>query len=122
MLRVASTGRCQAAYVWVSDNRLKRSSSETIATLRGIAIDAGFVSPRCLHLRAFTDAGRVVKVHERYLLSLYGAVRFEHGFQELKGKRTANVSPESAASHLLLVKRFLEGENDLGVEASLVNM
>ena len=122
MLRIASAGRCQAAYVWANDNELKRSQPETIAALRKIAIEAGFVSPwHSLHLRAFTDAGRDVKVHDRYLLSLYGSIRFEHGFQQLTGNRTAKVSPESAVSHLLLVKTFLEGKNDLGIESFLVD-
>ena len=122
MLQIAGRGRCECAYVWVSSNRLKHTSSETIAALRRTAEDAGFVSPRRVHLRAFTDAGRDVRVHDRHLLSLYGAIRFEHGFQELTGKRTAKVSPEGPASHLLLLKTFYEGKHDLGVEEFLIDV
>ena len=118
LLRAASTGRCDIAHVWVSNNRLKRSSIETIDALRRIAVDVGFTTPRRMYLHPFTDAGRSVKVHDRYLLSLYGAIQFEHGFQELSGRRTAKVSPEAPNSHLLLVKTFLEGDHDMDVQTS----
>ena len=120
MLRVASIGNCEAAYVWVSDNRLE-GHDETVIALRRTAIDAGFVNPRRLHLRAFTDAGRDTKVHFRYLLSLYGAICFEHGFRELTGKRTAEVFPVGSIRHLLLFEQFHEGKNDLGIESFLVD-
>lgn len=122
MLRVAGTGQCQSAYIWVNEGRLKRSMTETASALGRIAQSAGFAKPRGLHVRAFTDAGRSIKVHDRYLLSLYGAIRFEHGFQEMTGKRTARVVPESALSHLQLVSQFLEGVNDLGVESVAINL
>ena len=83
--------------------------------------NAGFVGPRRLYLRAYTDACRVTKVHDRYLLSLHGAIRFEHGFQELTGRRTANVVPESRSSHFQLVSLFLDGKHDLGVESLAID-
>ena len=122
MLREASRGQCQSAYIWMNESRLKRSLDETAIALGRTARVAGFAEPRQLHLRAFTDAGRNIKVHDRYLLSLYGAIRFEHGFQELTGKRTAKIVPESSLSHLQLVELFLEGANDLGVQELLVNL
>lgn len=120
MLRAAKSGRCQSAHLWVRADRLKRSKDETAVTIRAIAGEAGFTSPRTVYLHAFVDACRSVKVHDRYLLSLYGAIRFEHGFQELSGKRTASVSPESAASHLQLVRVFMEGHHDLECEMTPV--
>ena len=122
MLRAARRGQCQSAYIWVNEGRLKRSLNETATVLARIAQAADFADPRQLHLRAFTDAGRDTKVHDRYLLSLYGAIRFEHGFQELTGKRTAKIVPESSLSHLQLVELFLEGSNDLGIEKLAVNL
>ena len=116
MLGVAAGGQCQSAYIWVREDRLKRSMPETVSALVHVARHAGFVGPRRLYLRAYTDAGRDTKVHDRYLLSLHGAIRFEHGFQELTGRRTANVVPESRSSHLQLVSLFLDGKHDLGVE------
>ena len=122
MLRIAGAGRCQAAYVWLNGNYVKRSQTEMVWALRTIAIEAGFVSPRhSLYLRDFTDAGRDVKVHDRYLLSLYGSVRFEYGFQQLTGKKRADVSPVGSIRHLLLLEQFHEGKNDLGVESVLVD-
>ncbi|HET6599480.1 MAG TPA: hypothetical protein VFG60_05915, partial [Burkholderiaceae bacterium] len=67
-------------------------------------------------LRTFTDAARSVKVHDRYLLCLFGAIRFEHGFQELTGGRTARVSPENPSSHTTLVETFMEGRHDMDIE------
>lgn len=122
MLVVAAAGRCQSAFIWVREDRLKHSMTETSSALGRLARLAGFVSPRSLHLHAFTEAGSSVKVHDRYLLSLYGAIRFEHGFQELTGKRTAKVAPESSLSHMQLIKLFLEGENDLGTEKIVVDL
>ena len=122
MLRIAGAGRCQAAYVWLNGNYVKRSQTEMVWALRTIAIEAGFVSPRhSLYLRDFTDAGRDVKVHDRYLLSLYGSVRFEYGFQQLTGKKRADVSPVGSIRHLLLLEQFHEGKNDLGIESFLVD-
>ena len=77
---------------------------------------------RRLYLRAYTDAGRDTKVHDRFLLSLHGAIRFEHGFQELTGRRTANVVPESRSSHAQLVSLFLDGKHDLRVENLAIEM
>lgn len=122
MLRVAATGRCQSAYIWVREDRLKRPVAETVELLGRLARSVGFFSPRLLHLRAFSDAGRSIKVHDRYLLSLYGAIRFEHGFQQLTGKRTAGVSPESQRNHDELVSLFLNGENDLGIENRTIEL
>jgi hypothetical protein len=122
MLRAAVTGRCQSVYIWVRDDRLKRSIAEAAKLLGRIARSVGFVNPRRLHLHAFSDAGRSIKVHDRYLLSLYGAIRFEHGFQQLTGKRTAAVSPESRQSHDELVSLFLNGENDLGIESLMIDL
>lgn len=122
MLRVAVAGRSQAAFAWVREDHLKRPINETVSTLGRIARSAGFVAPRLLQLRVFTDAGRSIKVHDRYLVSLYGAIRFEHGFRELTGKRTANIAPESSRSHLQLISLFLEGQNDLGVENLVIDL
>jgi hypothetical protein len=122
MLHETVGGRCQAAFVWVKEGRLKRSLTEATSALARTARSAGFVAPRTLSLRAFSDAGCGIKVHDRYLLSLYGAIRFEHGFQQLTGKRTASVAPESGRSHLQLLNLFLEGENDLGVESFAIDL
>lgn len=122
MLGVAATGRCQSAFIWVREDRLTHSMTETASALGRFARSAGFVDPRSLHLRAFTDAGRSTKVHDRYLLSLHGAIRFEHGFQELTGKRTAKIAPESSLSHAQLVSLFLEGEHDLGVDDIAIDL
>ena len=122
MLGVAAGGQCQSACIWVRVDRLKRSMTETASALARIARHAGFVSHRRLCLRAYTDAARDTKVHDRYLLSLHGAIRFEHGFQELTGRRTASVVPESRKSHLQLVSLFLEGKHDLGVENLAIDL
>lgn len=122
LLSAATTGRCQAAYIWVREDRLKRPMSEIALELGRAARSVGFVDPRRMIVCAFTDAGRNIKVHDRYLLSIYGAIRFEHGFQQLAGKRTASVMPESSLSHDLLVRLFIEGENDLGVERIAINL
>lgn len=57
-----------------------------------------------------------------YLLRLYGAIRFEHGFQELSGRRTAKVSPEAPNSHDWLLKVFLKGDHDMAVETCAVGV
>lgn len=122
MFGVAARGKCQSACIWVKEDRLKRSMTETVSELARIARHAGFVDPRRLCLRAYTDAGRDTRVHDRYLLSLRGAIRFEHGFQELTRNRTASVVPESLKSHFRLVSLFLEGRHDLGVENLVVDL
>lgn len=122
MLAVAVSGRCKSAQIWVREARLKRSIAETSSALVGIARQAGFVAPRRLCLQAFTDAGRSTKVHDRYLLSLHGAIRFEHGFQELTGRRTASVAPESRSSHRQLVSLFLEEKHDLAVKFVAIDL
>jgi len=116
MSRAAGAGRCEIAHVWVSNNRLKRSPKETAEALRGLAVAVGFTAPRRSSLHAFTDAGRTIKVHDRCLPSLYGATRFEHGFQELSGRRTAKASAEAPNAHHLLLRVFLEGELDMAIE------
>lgn len=116
MLREAATGNCEGAFVWVSAGRLKRSICESVACLRQAAVKSGFKSPRRITLRTFTDAARSFKVHDRYLLCLSGAIRFEHGFQELTGRRTARVSPEGPPSHSNLVETFMEDQHDMDIE------
>ena len=122
MLGVAAGGRCKSVHIWVREDRLKRSLVETKQELIRIARRAGFTGARQLDLHCFTDAGRDTKVHDRYLLSLHGAIRFEHGFQELTGARTANVAPESRSNHEHLVSQFLESKHDLLVETIAIDV
>lgn len=119
MLATAAKGKCEGAYLWVRADRLKASVPESLNTLRRLALQVGFRGS--IGLRVFTDAGADVKVHDRYLLTLYGAIRFEHGFQQLHGRRTASVAPESEASHIELMRTFMEGQNDLLIEVADVH-
>ena len=121
MLREAATGKCEGAVVWVAAGRLKCSVGESIASLKRAALKSGFKAPRRITLRTFTDATRSVKVHDRYLLCLFGAIRFEHGFQELACGRTARVSPENPSSHVSLVQTYMEGRHDMDVDDFVVD-
>lgn len=116
MFRVASVGRCQFIGVWMRESSLNTMFNAACDAMTGIARHANFTRPCKLFMYAFNDAGASTKVHNRYLLGTLGAIRFEHGFQELTGKRTADVAPVSKSIHDKLVSLYIDGENDLKIE------
>lgn len=122
LAEAAEGNRCQSVTLWVRDDRLKSSLEETLCALERVALEARFSNPRTLFLRTFNDAGCQTKVHDRYLLTVKGAIRFEHGFQQLSGRRTANVAPEPLAHRDFLLRVFHEGENDLKTETFAVDL
>lgn len=118
MLRVAAVGKCQSAILWMSEENLNKraSTAEAVRAVADIAKRSKFLSPKLLRFRAYSELhGGSTRIHDRYLLCLRGAIRFEHGFQELRGGRKASVVPVPQKTHSDLVTLFMEGLHSLQI-------
>jgi hypothetical protein len=122
MLSVAAVGKCQIVHLWtraVFLRRSNRTASMLQEELQDIVASTRFFAPRKLFLHAFNDSRSQTKVHDRFLLSLQGAIRFEHGFQELTGGRLAKLSPESKIIRDELVRIFIENRHGIHISMNL---
>ena len=118
MLRAAGEGKCRSATLWTSEQNLnnRTSTAEAVRAVAGIAKRSNFLFPKLLRFHAYTEVlGGSMRIHDRYLLCPRGAIRFEHGFQELRGGRKASVVPVPQKTHSDLVTLFMEDRHDLQV-------
>lgn len=123
MLRAAAKGKCQCAILWTSEEILNKRTSnvEAIRAVADIAKRSNFLSPKVLRIHAYAEVpGGSAKIHDRYLLCPRGAIRFEHGFQELHRGRTASVVPVPQRTHSDLVALYMEGRHDLQITTLVV--
>jgi hypothetical protein len=111
MLTVAAKGRAKGAWIWARADRIGPDARKMCSEILRISEKSGFSLGRSLTLRVVNSQIDHTRLHDRYLLSLYGAIRFEHGFQALSGGRTASVEPVSRDIHAELVTNFLECES-----------
>lgn len=117
MLSAAAAGKCQNATLWMSERVMGERALTTKAVseaLADIANRSKFCSPKLVRIHAYTERGST-KIHDRYLLCPHGAIRFEHGFQELGKGRRATVAPQSKKIHSELVSLYLEDRHDLQI-------
>ena len=118
MLRAAAEGKCRSATLWTSEENLnnRASTAEAVRAVADIAKRSNFLSPKLLRFHAYTELpGGSTQIHDRYLLCPRGAIRFEHGFQELRGGRKASVVPVPQKTHSDLVTLFMEWRHDLQI-------
>jgi hypothetical protein len=81
---------------------------------------AKFQSGYQIELVCVADDTCASKMHDRYLLSIKGGIRFSQGFQELPQGREVDVSPLGGTVHNSLLRIFLEGEHDMKITDRIV--
>jgi hypothetical protein len=116
----ASNGPCQRMVVWASTKRLLRRVRPT--SLGDIELALKRIAPRAhktrpaLEMRLADDTGAPEAMHGRYLLSIYGGVRLERGFQCFR-KAKVDVSPVSSAGLLnQLLAAYKDAQQGLHID------
>lgn len=114
MIEMASKGCCESIRIWARSSEVLKDNS--IADVRA-ALDS--VLPNSctnglrLEFNFIEDKRGSDRMHARYLLSLQGGIRFDQGFQQLRGSRKVDVLP--LTSKILceeIWRTYFEGRND----------
>jgi hypothetical protein len=72
----------------------------------------GWPKDRVFEYVLLDDDGSAEKLHARYLLSIKGGIRFEHGFQIQPRKAKVDVCPINATIHEVALGQFKDGIHD----------
>ena len=117
MFRVLAQGRCSRVVCWAREQEIvkARSVKQVLERLRQIRVGAGYTSEKRLEFNVVDDKWSDSKMHARYLLSKYGAIRFDRGFQEQARKRAVEVSVVGKASHDEIYGMYFEGRHDMKI-------
>ena len=112
MFRAAAAGKCESIRLWC--RRASPLSERDEADLRAALLDLLPKTERTLKLRlSFVDDTRSrVRMHARYLLTMYGGIRFDQGFQQLRDGRAMDVAPIAPAVFDEAWRTFFENRND----------
>jgi len=114
MIEKASKGCCENIRIWARSSEVLRENSvpEIRAALEGI-MPKNCVNGLRLEFNFIDDRRSADRMHARYLLSLQGGIRFDQGFQQLRGDRKVDVQPLTSKNLLEDIwKTYFEGEND----------
>lgn len=124
LFEVIGRGKCKSITIWARHSEMIRdlSHDETVKAIRGalvrLATKFRLKSGTNIAFKFIQDETRTSKMHGRYLLSIKGGVRLEHGFQMLPRGRKADISPVGKASFDSLISTYHENENDFGLVES----
>ncbi|GAB3768276.1 hypothetical protein GCM10028796_31450 [Ramlibacter monticola] len=129
ILAEAAAGRAERIQLWCRrehaigprTGKSEASLRELELALRRIAEPGGFLRKpkRRLELVLVDDEASVNKLHERFILSIKGAIRFDQGFQRLPGSRRTTCSPISVRVHSELLELFNRGRHGLPVASRI---
>jgi hypothetical protein len=93
----------------------KHSWEEVVAAWHEIIRRASWKTPRRLRYVLVDDDHSKKKMHDRYLFSVKGGIRFGQGFQSLTNSRRVDVSPVGKSVLDDLLKTYLENEHDMNI-------
>lgn len=77
-----------------------------------LLIKVGWPKERVFEYALLDDDGSSEKVHARYLLSVKGGIRLEHGFQVQPRNARVDVCPLNATIHRAALMQFKDGNHD----------
>ena len=117
LFQVAAQGQIQKITIICRHDQIigpKRSYlSDVVFNLHSLKERAGFRNEVQIVIELYDDCQAIEKMHPRYLLSIWGAIRLDQGFGRLPKGRRVDVSPVSQAIHTELVKLYHERNNDM---------
>jgi hypothetical protein len=119
IFNVAAKGKARKLTLWARHSIVVGSKNPEVAlsevrdVLVKLVADADFLPDCVVELVLVRDENSVEKLHERYLLSIKGGVRFDQGFQVLPSGRKVTASPISRVVHEELAHQFLESSSRL---------
>ena len=121
MFETAAKGKCQKISLWARESEVCRRSAYAIIKsdledrLRRLAHQAGFKPGREIEMILVEDESRQAKMHDRFLLSIKGGIRFGQGFQQLPQGRHVEVGPVGKTTHNALLDIYFDGKHDMRV-------
>lgn len=120
IFEVAAKGRAQKISLWVraseifGSGAIAATKTDLERALRRFATDAKFKAGRVIEM-ILVDDSRETNLHDRFLLSIKGAIQFGQGFQKLSIGRRVGVAPVGRNRHQALVGIHIEGKHDMRV-------
>ena len=120
IFEVAAKGRNRKISLWVRASEIFSSGSTAAIkidldrALHRFARDAKFKAGREIEM-FLVDDSREINLHDRFLLSIKGAIQFGQGFQKLPTGRRVGVAPVGRSRHQALVSIHLDGKHDMRV-------
>lgn len=119
LLSAAKKGKCKKFIIYTSKANVAADPDEIRQHAEKLLRNSGGpVSEMTINL--CNDRGSEGPLHARYLLSKYGVLRFDQGFQRLR--RKVDVSIVAQRSHLELERQFIGGELPFAVESISVSI
>ena len=121
MFETAAKGKCQKISLWARESEVCRRGTYAVIKsdledrLRQLARQAGFKPGREIEMILVEDESRQAKMHDRFLLSIKGGIRFGQGFQQLPQGRHVEVGPVGKTTHNALLDIYFEGKHDMRV-------
>lgn len=121
IFETAAKGKCQKISLWARESEVCRRGayavikSELEDRLRRLAHQAGFKPGREIEMILVEDESRQAKMHDRFLLSIKGGIRFGQGFQQLPQGRHVEVGPVGKTTHNALLDIYFDGKHDMRV-------
>ena len=121
MFDTAAKGKCQKITLWARESEVCRRGAYSVIKsdledrLRQLARQAGFKSGREIEMILVEDESRQAKMHDRFLLSIKGGIRFGQGFQQLPQGRCVDVGPVGKDPHDVLLDIYFDGKHDMRV-------
>jgi hypothetical protein len=121
MFETAAMGKCEKVSLWVRESEVRKRGTYAVMKadledcLRRLARQASFKPGREIELVLIEDESRQAKMHDRYLLSIKGGIRFGQGFQELPQGRHVDVGPVGKTTHDALLDIYFDGKHDMRV-------
>jgi hypothetical protein len=121
MLKKISDGRkCQRVACFARTSRVvgERSHSwdEVKTAWTRLLAEVGWPKDRIFEYLLLDDDGAAENVHPRYLFSIKGGIRFDHGFQIQSSGKRVDVCPINATIHNAVLLQFKEGKHDWKVD------
>ena len=121
MFETAAKGKCQKISLWARESEVCRRGAYAVIKsdledrLRRLAHHAGFKPGREIEMILVEDESRQAKMHDRFLLSIKGGIRFGQGFQQLPQGRYVEVGPVGKTTHNALLDIYFDGKHDMRV-------
>lgn len=116
LLAYLAKRNCTRVDIWIHEPRRNQRNSpeEKIQVLAEVVKATGFAHTVRLFLvtdKSLGPKGQKFRFHRRYMLSIYGAIDFDMGFQQLPAGELVPVNIVNRDMHERLVKRFLQGQH-----------
>ena len=117
MFGVVAQGRCSRVVCWARGKEIDKNHSvdQVLERFGEIRRRAGYAAEKRLEFNVVDDKWSDSDMHPRYLLSKYGAIRFDRGFQVQGPKSAVEVSVVGKASHDKIFGMYFEGRHDMKI-------